>query len=180
MSPVKVREVDIQIRTTNADVDDGGQLLSGETLPLAAADLLGELLHVLKNVVDAARGVHDVDVIDLHVPAANVSQSSVVDGAVLGKVDLLAGKHVIPLLLNASLLGELDEEVKSLISEEVLAKVEENIGADALSLEGAGESIETIRVRGESLLQNKRFADIVAVSLELRPGGESVGGGHFG
>jgi glucose-6-phosphate isomerase len=33
----------LQIRTTNTNVDDGVDLLAGVTLPLAAADLLGEL-----------------------------------------------------------------------------------------------------------------------------------------
>lgn len=38
---------DLQVGTSNTDVDNGSKLLSSETLPLSAADLLGELLHML-------------------------------------------------------------------------------------------------------------------------------------
>ena len=114
----------LQIRTADANVDDGGQLLSGETLPLATSDLLGELLHVLQDVVDTALGGHDILTVDLHVPATDIAQGGMVNGAVLGEVDLLAGEHSIALLLKAGLLSQLDEKVDGLLGDEVLAEVE--------------------------------------------------------
>lgn len=160
-------QVNLQIGTSNTDIDNGGQLLASVALPFTAADLLGELLHVLQDTVDTALTVHDIDAINLHIPTANVPQGSVVDGTALGEVDLLAGKHGVPLLLDAGLLGELDEEVEGLIGEEVLGEVEEDVGADALGGKGAGESVESVGVRGKGFLEDEALADAVAVSLEL-------------
>lgn len=58
----------LQVGTTNADVDDGRQLLAGESLPLAAANLLAELLHMGQDLIDTATGAHDINAIDLHLP----------------------------------------------------------------------------------------------------------------
>lgn len=134
---------------------------------------------MLEDVVDTTLCVHDINTLDLHIPTTNVSQGSVVDGAVLGEVDLLASEHGIALLLNTSLLSKLDEKVEGLICEEVLGEVEEDLGADTARVEGAGESVETLRVRSKGFLENEGLANAVAVRLEVRPGGESVCGGHF-
>lgn len=169
----------LQIRTTNANVDNSSELLASETLPLATANLLRELLHVVQNGVDTVRAAHDVLAIDLHFHATNIAQSSVVDSTVLSEVDLVATEHSIALSLNASLLGELDEQLEGLVCQEVLAKVEEDIIAGARGSEGASKAVEAVWVGSESLLEDEAFADAVAVSIELGPGGESVGGGHF-
>ena len=174
-----VRGVLSQVRATNADVDNVGELLASESLPLAAADLLGELLHVVQDLVDATRAVHDILTLDLHVPSAHVSQSSVEDGTVLGEVDLVSAEHGITLALDAGLLGQLDEEVQGLICEEVLAEVEEDVGGGVgAGGEGAGEAGESVGVGGEGLLEDEALADTVAVGLELRPSGKSVCGSH--
>ncbi|KAI6752010.1 hypothetical protein HG531_006706 [Fusarium graminearum] len=156
------------IRTTDTNVDNGGELLAGVSLPLSTANLLRKLLHVLEDIVDAALCVHDINTLNLHVPTTNVSQGSVVDGAVLGEVDLLASKHGIALLLDTSLLGELDEEVEGLIVEEVLGKVEEDLGADTTRGKGAGKLVEALRVRSKGFLEDEGLANAVAVRLELK------------
>lgn len=169
---------DSQIRTTNADVDNVGQLLAAEASPLAASDLFRKLLHVLQHAVDAVGAAHDVLAIHLHVPTADISQGSVVDGAVLGEVDLVAAEHGIALALDASLLGELDEQVEGLVGQEVLAEVEEDVGRDAGGLEGAREAAEAVGVGGKGLLEDEVLGDVVAMSLELRPSGEGVCRSH--
>ena len=159
--------VNLQIGTSNTDVDNGSQLLASVTLPFTAADLFGELLHVLQHTVNTPLIIHDINAIDLHIPAAHVPQRSVIHGTSLGEVDLLARKHGITLLLDAGLLGELDEQVEGLIGQEVLAKVEEDVGADAVRGESTGEALESFGVRGEGVLEDEALSDAVAVSLEL-------------
>jgi hypothetical protein len=107
----------VQVGTTDADVDDGVDLLASVSLPLAAADLLAELLHVVEHFVDAP---DDALAIDLHLLVGGVAESDMVDGAVLGEVDLLTTEHVIAELLEASLFCKLDEELQSLLGDEVL------------------------------------------------------------
>lgn len=135
---------------------------------------------MVEDGVDTAVVVHDVDTVDLHVPAADVAEGSVVDGALLGEVDLLAGEHGIALLLEAGLLGQLDEEVEGLIGQEVLGEVEEDVGAGGVVLEGTAELGEAVGVVGEGLLQDEVLADVVAVSLELGPRGKARSLRHFG
>lgn len=169
----------LQIRTTNANVDNGSELLASETLPLTAANLLRELLHVVQNSVDTVGAAHDILTINLHFHAANIAQGSVVDSTVLSEVDLVATEHGIALALNTSLLGELDKQLEGLVGQEVLAEVEEDIIAGAGGSEGASEAVEAVWVGSEGLLEDEALADVVAVSIELGPGGESVGGSHF-
>lgn len=169
-----------QIGATDTNVDDSGELLAGETSPLTAADLFRKLLHVLEDIVDTARDIHDILAVNLHFPAANVAQSSVEDGTVLSKVDLVTTEHGITLSLNASLVGELGQQLEGLISQEILAKVKENIVGGSGSLEHAGEAAEAIRVRRKRILEDEALADGVAMSTELSPGGQSVCGSHCG
>jgi len=115
-------EQHIQIRTTDTNVDNGVDLLASVSLPLAAADLLAELLHVVEHLVDA---LDDALAIDLHWLIGCVAEGDMVDGALLSEVDLLTSEHVIAELLEASLLCELDEELQCLLGDKVLGEVEQ-------------------------------------------------------
>ena len=132
----------LQVGTANADVDDGVNLLAGVALPLAAADLLGEFLDVLENVVDA---LDNALAVDLHLLVGGVAKSNVVDGAVFCEVDLLTSEHVIAELLETSLLGKLDEELHSLLSDEVLREVEEDLRTLGIVLEDVAELLEALQ-----------------------------------
>lgn len=171
---------DLQVRATNTNVDNVGQLLAGETLPLAASNLLRELLHVVKDFVDTAGVVHDILAVDLHLPAADISQGGVVDGTVLCEVDSLASEEGITLLLEASLLGQLDQQVNGLGGDQVLAEVEEDIGLGRRVLEGLGELGEALGVLGKGLLQDESLTDRLEVALEVLPGREGSWLRHFG
>lgn len=133
-----------QVGTTNTNVDDGVNLLACVTLPLAAANLLGEFLDVLEDFVDA---LDDALAIDLHLLVGGVAKSYVVNCAVLGEVDLLASEHVIAELLDASFLGKLDKKLHSLLGDEVLGKVEQNLRVLSIVLEGVAELLETLQWR---------------------------------
>jgi hypothetical protein len=100
------RSNNLQVRTTNTNVNDGIDLLASVSLPLAAANLLTELLHVLEDLVDA---LNDALATDLHLLVGGVAKSDMVYSTVLCEVDLLASEHVIAELLEASLLCKLDE-----------------------------------------------------------------------
>jgi len=69
-----------------------------------------------------------------------------VDGAVLGEVDLLTSEHVIPELLEAGLFRELDEKLQRLLGDEVLGEVEKNLRVLGIVLEGATELFESLWV----------------------------------
>ena len=121
LGPIACRS-HIQVGATNTNVDNGADLLAGVSLPLATADLLAELLHVLEHFVDA---LDDALAVDLHWLVGCVAERDVVDSTLLGEVDLLAREHVIAELLEASLFRELNEQLDGLLGDEVLGEVEQ-------------------------------------------------------
>jgi hypothetical protein len=131
----------IQVRTTDTNVDDGVDLLACVSLPLAASDLLAELLHVVQNGVDP---LDYALAIDLHLLVGGVAKGDMVDSAVLGEVDLLTSEHIIAELLEASLFGELDEKLQCLLGDEVLGKVEQDLGVLGIVLESTAEFLESL------------------------------------
>jgi hypothetical protein len=106
-----------QVRTTDTDVDNGVDGLAGVTDPLAAADLLRELLHVLEDLVDL---LDNALAVDLHGRVGGVAEGDMVDGALLGEVDLLTLEHVVTELLDLGLTSELAQQLEGLIGDEVL------------------------------------------------------------
>jgi hypothetical protein len=83
-----------EVGSSDTDVDDVGDGLAGVALPLTRADRVGEGLDVGEDVKDLVRS----GLVDL--PVGEVSEGDVKDGSVLGGVDVLAGVHVIPGLLD--------------------------------------------------------------------------------
>lgn len=181
--------LDLQIRTTNTNIDNGSQLLASVALPLAAADQPAEFLHVREDVIDTALDAHDILAINLHVPGlaleTNVPQRSVVDSTLLGEVDLLTAKHGLTLLLHASLLGKLGQQVEGAIGEEVLGEVEEDVGRLARGGDGSGQGevagvlLEALGIGSKGLLEHEALTNSVAVLLELAPSGKTAGLRHF-
>jgi hypothetical protein len=145
-----------EVRAANADVDNGVDLLAGVALPLARADLVGELLHVLQNAVDL---LDHALAVNLHGLVGGVAQSHVVDGAALCEVDLLALEHVVAKLLDLCLLSKLDEEGESLLGDEVLGEIEDNVVAVGLVAEDMAEFVEALRVwrKSELSVRMRRF-----------------------
>ena len=160
---------DSQVGATNADVDDGVDLLATVTLPLAAADLLGELLHVLKHGVDV---LNDALAIDMHGLVGDVAQSDMVDGPVFGEVDVLALEHGIAELLHLGFLGQFDQQGQGVLREEILRVVEKDIRVIHRVGKRAAELVEALGVLFELLLQDDVPAHGIVVVLKLLPGME--------
>jgi hypothetical protein len=76
---------------------------------------------VLEDFVDT---LDNALTIDLHGLVGGVAERNMVDGALLGEVDLLTGEHVIAELLEASLFRKLNQELECLLGDEVLGEVE--------------------------------------------------------
>jgi hypothetical protein len=126
-------QICLQIRSTNTDVDDVGQWLSGVTSPGTASDLLSELLHVLQDGVNV---LNDTLSVNAHWLVGDITESSVVDGAVFGEVDLLTLEHCVSQALYILLLGQLDQTSKDLLVDDVLGEVEKNLRSIRGVLEG--------------------------------------------
>lgn len=63
---------------------------------------------------------------------------------VLSEVDLLAGEHVITKLLEASLLGELNEKFYRVLRNKVLGEVEQDLGVLGIILEDMAELLKSL------------------------------------
>lgn len=135
------KEKHIQVRTTDTNVDDGIDLLASVALPLAASDLLAELLHVFQHLVNV---LDDALTIDLHFLVGSVAEGDMVHGAVFSEVDLLASEHVVAELLKTSLPGELNKKLQCFLCDEVLGEVEEDLGVLGIVLEGVAELLESL------------------------------------
>lgn len=150
-----------KIRTANTDIDDGLDGLSGVTGPGAGANLLRELLHVGKHTVDLRS---NVNIVNLQHLVGLIAKRDVVDGTVLGKVDLLAGKERVTKFLDLGLLCEVNETRQNFFIHNVLGEVEEDLRAIVVG-EGMGELGEAGRVFGEEFLYGKALAGGVVDSL---------------
>ena len=139
----------LQIRATNTDVNDGSQWLSGVSLPLSTTDLFTEFLHMLQLFIDPW---HDILSIDFDWTVAGVPEGNVQYSSIFGGVDLLAIEHGISQFLNLCFLANLDEKFKRLLSQKVLGKVEERLGAIGRVVERERELLETGRVFFELFL----------------------------
>lgn len=179
--------MNLQVRATNTNVDDGINLLASVTLPLARADLVGELLHMGKDGADGLDRVGAIDVqpLNLALRSTHVTQTNVVDGTALSVIDLLTSEHLVAERLDIGLLGQLDEQVNGLISGQVLGEIEEDLVIGGLEL--ASESLEAGRVLAEVLQDDLGSLGVaggvlgeigVIVSLESLPSSK-LGGGPF-
>lgn len=115
-----------KVGSADANVDDVGDALAGVSLPLAGADRVGELLHVVEHALDLVRAL----LLDLErlaaLAAKDIAQRDVEHRAPLGRVDVLARKHLVAELFDARLLGERDERAHHFGRDQVLGVVEQD------------------------------------------------------
>ena len=97
-----------EIRTADADVDDGPDRLARRTLPLAGTQPVGERTHLVEHLVHV--GDHILPV-DGQSGTCGQSQRRVQHGAVLRGVDVLAGEHRRAPLFEAGRAGQVDQQV---------------------------------------------------------------------
>ena len=79
-----------EIRAADADIDDVADALSGMPFPAAAAQPVGEIRHLVENLMDV--GNH-VPAIDLDRSAARRAQRHMEHGAPLRDIDAVAAIH---------------------------------------------------------------------------------------
>jgi len=149
-----------QVGSTNANVDNVLDGLAGVTLPLTTPDLLGEFLHVLEDLVDTLNNALSVD---LHWPILGIAESDVVNGALLGEVDLVAIEHVITKFLQLGLLSQFHEKLQCLIGDEVLGEVEDGLGLVGLVVESARELFKSLWILRESILEDDASTKLLMV-----------------
>ena len=142
-------------------------------LPLPAADLLGERVHLVQ------LGVHvRVDVLTVHVQrwsgAGRAAERGVQHGPVLGDVDVRTGEHLLDPPREADLISKLEEQFHGAVADQVLGQVHVQVrGAEAVPLRTVGLGVEPgAQVRGEGVL----------VGVQAGPGAGAGGvdrcGGH--
>src|SRR5215471_13686944 len=114
----------IQIRPSNANINDSLHRLPCIALPLATPNLRRELLHMLQNAVHF---LYHALPIDLHRLVCHITQRNVVYGPIFSEVDGIAIEHLIAEFFNTRFLCKFYEKLQGLVSEEVLGKVEQNL-----------------------------------------------------
>src|SRR5262245_30144836 len=81
-----------EVGTPDTDVDDVANTLAGVALPCTAADLIGEVSHLVEHGVDLG---HDVFAVDDDGGPSRRAQGHMQDGAALRTVDLLTPEHSV-------------------------------------------------------------------------------------
>ncbi len=157
-----------EVGASDADVDDVLDALSGVALPLAAANAVGEGSHGPEHLVNLG---DNVDTVHLdHLPLGG-AECDMEHCAVLGDVDLLPGKHLVTVRLEADFLGKLEQALEGLVVDPVLGVVE----VEAARLRS--QALTALRIGGEEILE-RGLGDLVAVGGEGFPGGELGRVGH--
>jgi hypothetical protein len=114
-----------EIGAADADVDHVANALSGMSFPLAAADAIGEVSHLVEHGMDLR---DDILSVDDDRGSSRRAQRHVQDRAVFRDVDLLAAKHRIDPLAQAGLLRKRDEQAQCLLVDAVFRIIEEDAG----------------------------------------------------
>ena len=162
-----------EVRAPDADVDYGADPLPRRTGPRSVADALRELAHLPRDRVHVG---DDVLTVDHERRARGHPQRHVQDGAVLGRVDVLAGEHRIATLFHPGGACDRHEEAQRLVRDALLRVVQGEVGALR------GEAHGPLGVRGEEVAQVPR-RDLVEVRRQRLPlgcgrhvhGGQSTG-----
>ena len=133
-----------QVGAPDADVDHGGDPLAGVALPVAGADGGGHLAHPVEHLVHVG---HHVAAVDFEALRPRHPQGHMEHRPVLGGVDVPAGEHGVPALLDAGRAGHVHQRGQRLVIHPLFGEVE---------IEVAGRHRHpgaTIRILGEQLPQ---------------------------
>lgn len=165
-----------KVGTADTNVDDVRDGLSRVSFPFTGPDTLADGFHLVQNLVDLG---HHVLAVDQDRSVGAVPKSHVQDGAVFGKVDFFAGKHLGAVFFHAGFFEEGDEVGEDLLGDEVLGVIEQDGGRGrALGSERRVHFVEAFRVCCKQLVHVDFLALGVESRLELLPVGEVQRGGH--
>ena len=123
-----------EVRTADTDVDNVLDGLAGVAQPLAAADEVGEVFHVLENRTNFG---HHVLAIDADRIVTLVAQSCVEHGALFGGVNLFASKVLGAHVFEIGGLQEVLEFGHGFVGDDILGVVEEKSASFDAELVGA-------------------------------------------
>ncbi|MDH6433436.1 hypothetical protein M2158_001913 [Streptomyces sp. SAI-144] len=153
-----------QVGAADADVDDVLDAAAGVAGPLAGADPVREVAHLVEHGVHARYDVLPVD-LDHGVPRG--AQRGVQHGPVLGRVDLLAAEHGVPQAEDVGRGGEFAQQPQCLVGDEVLGVVDVQV-TDPQCVPGAASGI------GGEQLPQLHLAELFAVFGQRGPLGRPV------
>ena len=120
-----VRHDRAEIRSADADVDDGANGFAGVPFPVTAAHSLGKVGHLVQHGVHVR---HDVLAVDSDLLIPRRAQRHVQHRAVFGDVDLIPAEHRVDALAQAALLGEIEQQFERLVGDAVLGVVQVQAG----------------------------------------------------
>src|SRR5262245_29028412 len=106
-----------EVGAADADIDDVTDALAGMSLPLTAADAVGEVCHLIEHCMDMWNDVLAVH--DDRCPPWR-TKGNVQHSAILGDVDLVAAEHRVDALAQTALLGQFGEQPHRFFRDAVL------------------------------------------------------------
>src|SRR5215472_8808665 len=101
-----IRHDRAEIRAADADVDHIADALAGMPLPVAPAQPIGEIRHLVQDGMDVG---HHIAAIEHDRGAALCAQCGVKYGAVLRDVDPVAPEHGVDMLPQTAFVGQLEQ-----------------------------------------------------------------------
>ncbi len=132
-----------QVGAAYADVDEIAYDLTGVAPPLAAADVVGEIGHLVQHAMNLR---HYVLAVDDDRGSFRGAQCRVQYSSFFGHIDLLAAEHRVTPLRDTSLSGELNEQSNSFIGYAIFGEVEIQVRAlDSKAFSASGSSANNFR-----------------------------------
>jgi len=113
-----------KIGTADPDIDDIPDRFSRITLPLSRKNIVRKTFHLFQDGIDFR---HDIRAIDKERLIGPVPQRHMKDGAVLGFVNLFAGKHLLHRLFQPALPGHCDQETHRFPVDDIFGVIDEDL-----------------------------------------------------
>ena len=149
-----------EVGSAYADIDDIADAFATVAFPLAAADAIGEVGHLVEHRVNLR---HNVLAVDQDVSTSWRTQRHMQYGAMFRDVDLLTAKHRIDPGAQSGVLGKLDEQLDRLVVDAMFRVIE----VDARHLRG--HALATLWIIREQAAQVQVAHDLI-MSLQSLPG----------
>ena len=115
-----------EVGAADTDIHHVADALPGVALPLAAANALGKIGHLVQHGMNLR---HDVLAIDEDHRSPRRAQRYVQHRAILRDIHLLAAKHCVDPPAQPGLLGELDQQPERLVVDAVFGVVQKDTGS---------------------------------------------------
>jgi hypothetical protein len=114
-----------EVGSANADIDDIADAFSAVAFPLASADAVGDVGHLVEHGVNFR---HDVPAVDHDGRAFWRTQRHVQHGPIFRDVNFLAAEHCVDPGAQTGLFGELDEQLERFVVDAMFRVIEVDAG----------------------------------------------------